>query len=207
MKLFCICVALIPGMLLTGCGYHFSSDVESYDLLERPVVGKSVQVVPPDHSLPSRVYSEHIENIMERNGLKVAHNQSDYHLFFSVKDVDVVSHYWAEPVTGTVDYALDKEDIKKKGKAEYERNLKYKPIEGTVGYASYKQSYFVRELKVTIQDMRQVPPKSVLEATAVSETNVISDEQTYKAMIDTLLNDMGTKVLSGRHSTVIPYGQ
>jgi hypothetical protein len=207
MKLLYVYSALLSGLLLTGCGYHFSTDVESYDLLQRPLAGKSIQIVPPDNNLPSQVYSLHIEKILERNGLNITQRQSDYRLYFSVKDADAVSHYWSEPVTGTVGYVLDKEDVKKKDRGEYERNLKYKPVEGTLGYASYKQSYFVRQVKVTILDMRQVPPKSVFEASAASETNVISDVQTYKAMLDTLLNDVGTKVLSGRRSTVIPYGE
>ncbi len=48
---------LTTAMLLSGCGYHFANQVDAYDLMPRPVTNKRFQIVPPDESIQSRMFS------------------------------------------------------------------------------------------------------------------------------------------------------
>ncbi|EAM6302814.1 hypothetical protein EU703_22370 [Salmonella enterica] len=58
---------LTTAMLLSGCGYHFANQVDAYDLMPRPVTNKRFQIVPPDESIQSRMFSGRFADGLAKN--------------------------------------------------------------------------------------------------------------------------------------------
>ncbi len=67
---------LTTAMLLSGCGYHFANQVDAYDLMPRPVTNKRFQIVPPDESIQSRMFSGRFADGLAKKGVIIStHSQ------------------------------------------------------------------------------------------------------------------------------------
>ncbi|NTZ41029.1 hypothetical protein EXW94_25865 [Enterobacter sp. JMULE2] len=197
-------LTLLPAMFLSGCGYHFQTEMEAYDLVPRPVGHKQIEIIAPDDSIQSRVFENELATGLTKKGFVISSGQSDYVLSFTYSRPVENKQYSTEPVTGVIGYVMTKKkqhsDKKRESNTEYE----YEPVEGVVGTETYSRLHYVRQFSVS---MRVGTPagKEVLSVIMKSNAPVPSDNAAYTAMINALIDKMDTPLRSGFYSTVIPW--
>lgn len=102
---------LTTAMLLSGCGYHFANQVDAYDLMPRPVTNKRFQIVPPDESIQSRMFSGRFADGLAKKGVIISTHQPDYVLRFRISSSQENMQYSEQLLTGVTGYVVDKKRL------------------------------------------------------------------------------------------------
>ncbi|MGB3251616.1 hypothetical protein [Buttiauxella gaviniae] len=195
---------LLPfaALLLSGCGYHFTTNVDAYDLMPRTEMSKRIQIVTPDESIQSRVYASTLGNGLRAKGFLVTATNADYLLKFKFHNARESVQYNVQPVTGVVGYVVDNKSSHSDKKGKKTTEYEYTPVEGVVGTEITSQSYFLRQFDVRIYPAGN-EKREVMNVTLQSNVPIASDAEAYTAMINTLTEMMDAPLRSGNYLSVI----
>ena len=191
-------------MLLSGCGYHFQTEMEAYDLIPRPVVNKRVKIVAPDDSIQSRVFASELGAGLIKKGFIISSGQPDYVMTFTYSTPVENKQYNTEPVTGVIGYVMTEKKRHSDKKGSSNTEYEYEPVQGVIGTETYSRLHYERQFSVSMRPGRPTE-KEVLFVRMKSNAPVPSDKAAYTAMIETLTEKMDTPLRSGFYSTVIPW--
>ena len=194
---------LASSFLLTGCGYHFGTQVEVFDMLPRPAVGKRISITGQDTSLPSRLYAARIAASLTKSGFIVSLQPADYSLTFRYHETVASVYYHTEPVTGVVDYVIDSTKTVKTADGKIRTEYHYAPVEGIVGMNVVGKNNFSRQIDLSIKTGGN-PAREMLSMSMHSDTTLASDAEAYSAMIDAALNNINEPLRSGNYLSVVP---
>jgi hypothetical protein len=189
---------------LSGCGYHFSTQVDAYDLLERPVANKTVAVIPPDDSIQSRYLASMISDGLIKGGFRVNAHDSMFTLLFNYSDRRENVIVESVPVTGVIGYVVDNKSTSKTANGKTHTNYSYQPVEGVIGVNEQQKSYFFRSMTVRIQT-KGTPGKDIVKIDMQSNAPVQSDQQAYSAMVAAVLSKIDSPLRSGNYVAVVPW--
>ena len=194
----------LAAMLLSGCGYHFQTEMEAYDLIPRPVVNKRVQIVAPDDSIQSRVFASELAAGLTKKGFVISSGQPDYVMTFAYSRPVENKQYNTQPVTGVIGYVMTEKNSIRGKKGSSNTEYEYDPVEGVVGTETYSRLHYQRQFNVNMRPGTSAG-KEVLSVKMKSNAPVPSDNAAYSAMIEALTEKMDTPLRSGFYSTVIPW--
>lgn len=194
---------LASSFLLTGCGYHFGTEVDAFDMLPRPVVGKRISVNAQDTSLPSRLYAARIAASLTKSGFIVSPPPADYSLTFRYHETRATVDYRAEPVTGVVDYVIDSTKTVKTADGKKKKEYHDAPVEGTVGMNVVSKNNYSRQMDLSIHTGGE-PAREMLSMSMQSDTTLVSDAEAYSAMIEAVLSNLNEPLRSGNYLSVVP---
>lgn len=191
-------------LLLSGCGYHFQTEMKAYDLIPRPVLNKKVEIVAPDYSIQSRVFASELASGLTKKGFVISDRQPDYVMTFSYARPLENKQYSTQEVTGVIGYVMTKKKQHPGKKGSSKTEYEYEPVEGVVGTETYSRLHYAREFRVS---MRPGSPagKEVLSVSMKSNAPVPSDNAAYSAMIASFTEKMDAPLRSGFYSTVVPW--
>lgn len=191
---------LLAVFTVSGCSTPFHAKVEAYDLLPRPLTGKSIAVKSPDDSIASRVYTQQIVTALRAKGMQVVNPPADLTLSFSLNGTAENTYSRQENVWGTVDYVVDEVSTSYK-KGEEKTTYNYKPVQAVVGTQTVYDKYYFRRLGMTIGDRNNKP---LLSVNMLSDTMIDSEPQVYTAMLTALFEKIDRPLTSGNYLCVIP---
>lgn len=194
----------VAATLLSGCGYHFATQVDAYDLMPRPFDNKRIEIIAPDESIESRIFTLRLANGLSQKGFVVASSRPDYVLKYRYSRPLENMQYSTQPVTGVVGYVVEKKTRHSDKRGHSETEYDYKPVEGVIGTETYSQMYFWRHLEISVYPGHQ-STNEVLRVSMKSNAPVTSDNAAYTAMIDALTEKFDSPLRSGNYVALIPW--
>lgn len=195
---------LTTAMLLSGCGYHFANQIDAYDLMPRPVTNKRFQIVPPDESIQSRMFSGRFADGLAKKGVIISTHQPDYVLRFRMSSSQENMQYSEQLLTGVTGYVVDKKTTRTDKHGESHTDYDYRPVDGVIGTETMSQMHYMRQLDVEVYPSAK-GAKQVLKVSMQSNAPVPSDSIAYSAMIDAFTDKFDAPLRSGNYVAVIPW--